>query len=309
MRKNYVKDAARIRQALQIYEQTASLPGIRDSQFRETLIEQIIDSEQRVRYFELLRNRDLDPACIDPSDPGFDPLKASLVHNARGDFDEAVWLVFLFVHFGKHPVAGWRYIRDIYGRLGSNEHWTWERTSSDPTMFRFWLHDHQDDLLSQPGPRGFGNHRKYESLNAWGRTGTGEAVESYITWVLDAGDNHEERFAESLKQAPSIAFDELYRSLRAVTRFGRVARFDYLVTLMKLGLLPVEPPHSYIQNATGPLCGARLLLREDGETGTPSELEQELQALSEQTGITPDVLEDAVCNWQKSPGKYIRFSG
>ena len=35
----------------------------------------------------------------------------------------------------------------------------------------------------------------------------------------------------------------------------------------------------------------------------------ELAAVGAATGIRPDVFEDAICNWQKHPDRYVRFSG
>lgn len=310
IRENYREDAARIDAALRGYEAAeGALPGIADPAYREGLIDQIIDSEQRVVYFERLRVRSLDPAAIDPRTSAFDPLRAAVIHANNGSYDEAVWLVFLFVHFGRHRVAGWRYVRDIYGRLGDGGLWDWPSISSDPIGFRYWLDAHQLDLVAAPGPRGFSNHRKYESLNAWEATGTGAAVESYVHWVLSGGGDHAVFFAQFDFLAPADRFDALYRSMSAVTRFGRIARFDYLTTLLKLGLVELDVPHSYLVGATGPLRGAQLLLRGQIGEGSARVLQDELRVLSAVTGIRGDVLEDAVCNWQKSPDTYQRFSG
>lgn len=303
--RNYDADRTRIASLLASFEDQEDLPGIIDPDARSSLVNQIVDSEQRVSYFARLQTRSLDPSSIDPSSPGFDPLKASLLHRDAGEFDEAVWLVYLYVHFGRHLRGGWRYIRDVYGRLGQGGLWSWDEVSTDPTLFRYWLADSQAEL-TRPGPRGFGNHRKYESLNAWEDTGTGAAVESYVHWVLDGFANHSERFAHASTLTPTAGFDYLYASMTAVRRFGRIARFDYLTTLDRLDLVDIAPPHSYIVGSTGPLTGARLLL---GEGLSARECQDRLANLSAATGLGPDVLEDAVCNWQKSPTKYVRFSG
>lgn len=310
IRKNYRHAAARIHAALQSFEAVyGTLPGIADPARREGLIDQIIDSEQRVAYFARLRSRALDPASTDPATSSFDPLRASVIHANRGAYDEAVWLVFLFVHFGRHRLAGWRYVRDVYGRLGDGGLWDWEAVSSNPIGFRYWLDEHQQELFASPGPRGFSNHRKYESLNAWEPTGTGEAFETYVRWVLSGGGDHAEFFAQFNHLPPAERFDAIYRSMSAVARFGRIARFDYLTTLLKLGLVDLDVPHSYLVGATGPLRGAQLLLRGQIGEGSARVLQDELQNLSVSTGIRGDVLEDAVCNWQKSPDTYQRFSG
>ncbi len=308
MRKNYENDAARLGLALAEFERTQfPLPGITNDEARAVFIDQIIDSEQRVLYTDRLLRRDLDPLAEDPASDSFDPLKAAILLNRRGNFDEAVWMVYLFVHFGKHRRSGWRYIRDIYGRLGQGGRWNWADTSADPTAFRFWLDANQDELKDPSRPHGFGNHRKYESLAAWTERGTGAAVQSYVEWVLAAGGDHQQRFTEAEKLGPEDGFDYLYRSMRDVRQFGRIARFDYLTMLGKLDLLAITPPHSYLIGATGPLMGARLLL--DDHASSAKVVQGRLQLLADGAKIPPHVLEDAVCNWQKAPTKYAKFSG
>lgn len=312
MRNNYIADAQRIDAALAYYESNhGPLVGLVSAAHREAFIEQIIDSEQRVGYTDRLLARELDPSATDPRSNGFDPLRAAVLHAREGEFDEAVWLVFLFVHFGKHRVAGWRYIRDMYGAFGAEpaNWWTWQRTAADPTAFRFWLDDHQEDFHREPGPHGFGNHRKYVSLNAWSNAGTGAAIESYVDWVLSAGGDHLERFAFVERMTPETAFIALYDAMRSIVQFGRIAKFDFLTMLGKLQLEDVRPPHSYLVGATGPLRGARLLLHDDLKAGTARSVQEELSLLGNEADIRPDVLEDAVCNWQKSPDRYIKFSG
>lgn len=309
MRNSYAADRQRLGRNLIAYEtKQGRLLGIEEDSARAALIEQLIDSEQRVLYTTRLRTRGVDPASIDPRDPGFDPIRGAIHHAAEARYDEAVWMIFLFVHFGKHRVAGWRYIRDIYGRLGTGEPWSWEAVSSDVTSFRFWLDEHKTAILARPGPRGFGNHRKYESLDAWSESGTGAVVESYVEWVHASGNTHKEKFA-SFTGEPTARFDAIYRSMKAVRRFGRTARFDYLTMLSKLSLLDIEPPHGYIKHATGPLRGAGLLFHGDRYAGIPSEMERATALLAAGIGVSHNVLEDAICNWQKNPDEYVRFSG
>lgn len=307
---NHSMRARQIEKAIDRFEKTVGpLPGLVPEGFRTSFIRQIVDSEQRANYPRVLAARGVDPASADPSTTAFDPLRASIVHNHAGNYDEAAWMIFLFVHFGKHRRAGWRYARDIYGRLGSSPTWDWAAVSSDVTSFRYWLDENQDAIRSAPGPQGFGNHRKYESLNAWEDSGTGAAVESYVDWVLEAGSGHEARFDQVRSLTPQAGFDRLYKSMDVVMRFGRVARFDYLTMLMKIGLLNIAPGHTYLKSATGPLRGASLLVHGDPTSGSPRDLEKRLDEVAGELQITPDVLEDAICNWQKKPETYVRFSG
>ena len=160
------------------------LPGIRSPSNRESFLEQLVESIHRVKYISLIRRRNLSVLRTDPSSDLFDPLKAAVLYERQGSLDEAFWMVFLSVHFGKNRLTGWRLARDVYGHLGGGAPWNWARISADPRAFRTWLAAHQATLQGGDGiPRHFGNHRKYQSLDAYAATGTGAAVESYVGWV------------------------------------------------------------------------------------------------------------------------------
>ena len=284
------------------------LPGIPDSNRRESFIEQLLESVHRVKYVSVIRARDVSDRRADPDDELFDPMKAAIIHQRQGGIDEAFWMVFLFVHFGKNAQAGWRYAREVYGRLGAPGRWDWASTSADPTGFRFWLSAHQDELKRKGVPGGFGNHHKYQSLSAYSETGTGAAFESYVRWV-GPPRTHGELMEHGCQQAngdPRKSFDNLYRSMSTVASFGRTARFDYLTMVGKLKLAPIEPGSTYMQSATGPLKGARLLF---GVRESATKLDQWLVELDVQLNVGMQVLEDALCNWEKSPTKFIPFRG
>jgi hypothetical protein len=105
---------------------------------------------------------------------------------------------------------------------------------------------------------------------------------------------------------PKLAFDELYRSMDVVVRFGRLARFDYLTMIGKLRLSPIEPDSPYLEGSTGPLEGAELLF---GRKERPHTFNSWLVELGEHLGVGMQVLEDALCNWQKSPERFVAFRG
>jgi hypothetical protein len=287
------------------------LLGIRDKERRSVFVEQLLESIRRVRYIAVVREQELSDRRGDPNDDLFDPIKAAILHQRDGNIDEAFWLVFLFVHFGKHARAGWRYAREVYGRLGEGSRWDWVSVSADPAGFREWLAAHQGQL-KRGGVSLFGNHRKYQSLDAFSPVGTGAAVESYVRWV-DPPRTHEEIMDQALKSAdgdPRQAFNVLYRSMKVVVSFGRTARFDYLAMVGKLGLAPIEPGSTYMQQSTGPVKGARLLFAGDPEASLrAAELDASLVELEAELHVGMQVLEDALCNWQKSPKRFRRFRG
>ena len=303
--------AQRLSKHLRDFEQlNGLLPGLHTARRRATFMEQIVESIHRVCYVRVIRSRDISERRSDPRTILFDPLKAAILHGRSGRIDEAFWLVFLFVHFGKHLRGGWRYAREIYGRLGEGRLWDWENTSTSPEQFREWLHNHQQELKRPGCPGGFGNHRKYESLDSHSNRGTGAAVQSYVEWV-GPSRNHVELFSRAVKKSrndPKEAFDHLFRSMNAVARFGRTARFDYLAMVGKLELAHIEPGSAYLGEATGPASGARLLFANDSQDLLQaSELERRVVELDSHLRTGFQVLEDALCNWQKSPDTFRPF--
>ena len=162
------------------------LPGISEPLPLAVLVEQMIDSLRRVEFAYIVRDGKMYLVRANPASLAFDPLRAAVYWVRRGNADEACWLVFLFVHFGKHTRDGYRLLREITG-LWVRGRWTWERVQSDPSTFREWLRKNEARLKSDGVRRRFGNHRKYESLSAISPNGTAAVVASYVAWVGPSG--------------------------------------------------------------------------------------------------------------------------
>jgi len=94
--------------------------------------------------------------------------------------------------------------------------------------------------------------------------------------------------------------------MNTLRRFGRTAHFDHLTMLGKLGLANIAPASPYLVGTTGPLKGARLLF---GITGPPSRLDELTRELGNHLGVGMQVMEDSLCNWQKSPAAFKAFRG
>jgi Alpha-glutamyl/putrescinyl thymine pyrophosphorylase clade 3 len=301
--------AARLELQLESFHKNSRrLPGIRKKSARTAFIEHLLESIHRIQYVARIASRPLSNERANPLSELFDPLKAAILMHRRGKIEEAFWMLFLFVHFGKNPRGGWRYAREIYGRLGQGGLWEWRRVSADPRGFRRWMKQHLAELRRPGG--GFGNHRKYESLDPESPRGTGSAVESYVEWVNGSG-THELLMEHAIREAggdPKSAFEILYRSMKQVVRFGRTAKFDYLAMVGKLKLANINPASTYLRDgATGPLAGAKLLF--GGASEDARTLENWLTELDGELGVGMQVLEDALCNWQKSPEKFKPFRG
>lgn len=310
--------ARRLDAALRRAEKTRSLPGIQDQDCRRAFLAQLVESVRRISYVSAVStNRPIADSRADPASELFDPLRAAALRKQQGRNDEAFWFVFLFVHFGKHGKVGWRLARDVYGALGGKVPWDWATVRKDPNGFRHWLSVRQDDLKERGGR--FGNHRKYQSLDAWKPSGTGAAFEAYINWVTPY-KNHAGLIGNALRSSnddPARTFRFLYDSMDAVVSFGRMAKFDYLSMVGKLGLAPIEPGSTFMNGATGPYDGAKLLFGGGGDfNATRRELDAwlvdlgaTLKARVPELAFTMQVLEDAICNWQKSPDQFMPFRG
>jgi len=304
---------AAISSALLDYDATGRpLPGIADPERREALAGQLVESARRTDYVRTVLTRDLSARRCDPSVASFDPVLAAVVKTRAEDYEEACWLVFLATHFGKTASGAWELCRAIYGRLGAGPIATWLATSVNVEELCTWIVARADEIRSGPPRRKFGNHRKFESLTGNVDRGTPATIRTYVDWIHTAGSHRLLLNAAvgSAEGDPYRAFDQLYHSMDVVSSFGRLAKFDYLSMLGKLELAPIKAGSTYLTTATGPLKGAALLFAPgDGPKPSPARMDDWLRELGEHLDLTMQDLEDAICNWQKSPDVFVPFRG
>jgi hypothetical protein len=260
----------------------------------------------------VIRQRPIDARRANPASDLFDPHKGAAYLASRGQIDEAFWQVFISVHFGKNRIHGWRCARAVYNGLGSIR-WSWARISSNPQAFCQWLANNQATFRPGGPYKGFGNHRKYQSLDVHDPKGTGQAFVSYVNWIKPPR-SHVQFLQDAINAVgndPRVLFAHLYKTMEAVASFGRTARFDYLTMVSKLDLAPITPDRPYLQGATGPLRGAKLLF-----LGNPTAKGLSNKVLDTQVGqlgvalqVGMQEMEDSLCNWQKSPGQFRPYRG
>jgi Alpha-glutamyl/putrescinyl thymine pyrophosphorylase clade 3 len=291
---------------LQHSQATRPLPGIDDPDAREALAMQIVASIRREDYFRVIQNRG--PIGGDRANPNSDSFDAELgvVHLLQQNaIDEAAWLLFLMVYLAKPVDSGWRRLRDIYGRLG-NGVWNWQAVTADPDAFEQWLAANWQAIGGK-----FGNHRKYESLRPNASRPMGPSIVTYVQWVNSVG-GHQKLFSQIVLNAgndPHTIFDAFYHSL-PVKGFGRLGRFDWVSMLSRYQFIPAEAGSAYLDTATGPKSGIRLLFTGDARAGSqPSILQRWLDDLDADLGVGMEVLEDSICNWQKRPTRFQHFKG
>jgi hypothetical protein len=285
---------------------TQALPGIQSAVRRDVLSTQLIASLRRERYFEAIQA--IGPIGAHRADPNHPSFEAELgvVHLLQtNQIDEAGWLIFLMTFFAKPFPQGWSLLRQVYGKLGAGR-WDWATVAANPAAFKAWQIANWPNLNGQ-----FGSHRQYESLKPDADRPMWLAVEQYVALVAAAG-GHRSWLAKSVHDAgndPHKIFDHMYKLLN-IRGFGRLGRFDYVSMLDRYGLIPAKPGKAYFEGATGPKRGARLLF--GGNTGAnigPTQLQQRLDQLDEDLHVGMNVLEDALCNWQKDPDIFVHFRG
>ncbi len=306
MRSSDKKRAGELAAAFQTFSRHTPMPGIASAAARDSLVRQMIDSLHRVEFVRRLGDRPIDPRRMDPADALFDPIRAAFLHDRAGDKDEAAWLIFLSTHFGFHRRWKWELTRRVYGALGQGPNWTWTRASSDLAGFRTWFERNASALDGIP----FGNHRKYESLRADAENNLADTVGSYVNWI--GANRGFAMLVADIDNPPSDAkgrFDKLYRAC-PIVQFGRTAKFDLFTMLGKLNIAEIEPPKPYLQGATGPTRGARLLFGGDVTAPIPVGMLSDLVVgVGDHLGVGMQVMEDSLCNWQKSQFAYIPFRG
>lgn len=202
-----------------------ALLGIADDLSRRTLAQQMVASLRRLDYTAILKRRDIHPYRANPQSDLFDPERAAMLYARNGNANEAIWLVFLAIHFGKHAKHGWRMVRDVYSGLGTGS-WTWQRVSGQPNAFRNWLRANRAGIGGA-----FGNHRKYETLNADSKSSTALVIESFVELFSPSPSGYFSPLVRSTGNDPTKIFDVAYHGL-TIARFGRLAKFDFLALLV-----------------------------------------------------------------------------
>jgi Alpha-glutamyl/putrescinyl thymine pyrophosphorylase clade 3 len=284
---------------LRAYPRAANVPGLRERTAAQRFADELAASMLHYRRIQ----QGVFVGHTDVLQDGFNPIIEILRLQKTGESDEACWLSFLAVHFGwdwTPSDSTGKLVRLFYSKLGAGK-WDWATVASSPESVRPWL----ECNLGVFTRLSFGNHRKHEHLAPAHRDGTPSVIASLVAWVR--GNGHDSLYAALAKCvagcAPDSAFDNVYRNF-AVRRFGRLGKFDYLSLLGNLGVLPIHPGHTYVVGSTGPRKGALLLIGQKKGRLTRRVIE-ELEHLQRYLEVPAEVLEDALCNWQKRPRKKL----
>lgn len=261
----------------------------------DAFIKQLSDSINRVKYFERISSREISSNRANPSSSLFDPLKA-ILYLKEIDFDEACWLAFLTIHFGESKNSNWKLTKTFYSGHNLGKLFAYSSIKNDIGLVQSWVDSVSNDKTLKLK---FGNHRKYESLK-----NLPYVISSYYSWV-DSNGGHENLFKNNAITDSKELFKELYEKI-TIIRFGRLAKFDYLSLLYKTKIANILADCCYIKGSTGPSSGAKKMF---GANYSDSELDSIAMKLADHLNIGYQEMEDALCNWQKSPEVYKPFRG
>jgi hypothetical protein len=296
--------------AITSYEQAhGKLAGLSTAARKNTWLDQLISSLRRIEYMKRLTTTKIDPARENPHDPLFDPIRAAARLGKLGKRDEAVWMAFVATHFGKHVTDEWKLAANVFGSFGAGPIWDVATYGKNRAAFDSLLVQNQAALADANQSGRFSNHRQYQSKKP---SIISSVFSSYYDWQFSVGGVAQliQNTHQRVGQNPTEVFDALYRSLDAVFGFGRLGKFDFLTMLSKLDLAPIDAGSAYIVGATGPLSGAKLLFyNSTGHAVSAGQLSPRVDALDDYLQTGKQVIEDSLCNWQKSPDKYVYFRG
>jgi len=281
------------------------LPGIELNDRRESFVCQVYDSCKRVEVVNLLKQRGQGLLSTNPHSGSFNPLKGAIYFDSIGEFEEAVWLVFLLTVTGKNKKTRWELCKNLYGGITNDTIWNWDQVFNNINKYTNWINNNHTIIKRGVS---FGNHRKFETLKP-GNKSCANTIQTYLE-LIKVNGNQKAFFTNVLNNtsSPAEAFDKLYHIFDAINRFGRTSRFDFLTMLGKINIIPVEPGKLYLSNSTGPLQGCRILFGQNMKTEVyENKLSNLHTILSQRFGM--QILEDAICNWQKSPNRYVKFIG
>lgn len=294
-----------IKDRLDLYRSTVDLPGLDNPQAEKNFIGQFIDSHKRIEYIRVLRNRDLDEERKNPKSTLYDPLRAAILFSREGNNNEAVWNLLLYVHFGKNLKSNYGLCKAVYGKLGDEEIWDWVNINMDLNGFKLWLDENIAEIKSHGA---FGNHRKYQSLKIDAKSGTYQTFESFLSIVDHDFDNFINSIPLSIRENKNLFFNYLFTRFVNIVGFGRLAVFDFLCMIGKVGIVDIEPEHPYLGNS-GPVDGTKLLFDSDSKIKDLNDYLTDLGRSFSNYPFVMQILEDCVCNWQKSPTRYKLFRG
>ena len=267
-----------------------------DANTLNTLARQTNDSIRRIEIYRSYRER-----AIHAVNKGLDFNHTSIpfVLAQRSDLSQnnRLWILYLAIYFGKSNQSGW----ELFNRA------TFDRKKSimlfqdiQKDLDKYFRYLASFDFFEGCS---YSNHRKFTAKRLTGEKGVFESMEYFAENINQYSFEHRNDF------------HSIYKTAQKIPNFGRLAAFDFASSLVKCGFDIAEPESMYGENSTGPLNAISLLLRlTNGDSSQKAKLQlcsdlMEWFQKNSNIFMVGQVLEDAVCNWQKNSSTYIGYKG
>lgn len=266
-----------------------------NGQIISVLSKQTVDSIRRIEIYKTYRVKsqqadNLGLEYFHTSNPFILAQRSSLLPKQR------VWIIYLATYFGKSNKSNWN---------------LFQRSAFDKNKNLFII----DDILEKKNyyydylesfdffnNSAYSNHRKYTKKSLKGINGVFHSMDYFL-------DN-----ISNFVFSEYRTFDEVYKLSHNIPNFGRMAAFDFTASLAKCELNVMEPKSLYLHGSSGPIDGLNKLLKISNNNTIINNYEfgdDLLKWFVENSEIKfiAQVLEDAICNWQKSPLTYKKYFG
>lgn len=254
------------------------------------------DSIRRIAIYEKYKERALKAAeenqeFIDTSIP--------FVLAQRPDLNlkNRLWVLYIATYFGKSNKSKW----ELFNRATFDENGTiilYDEIKEDINKYFAYLSSFEFFDKCD-----YSNHRKFTPKRLEGHKG----VFNSMTYLV----NNMDQFAIEEK----MDFHSMYKLAQKIPNFGRLAAFDFSCSLVKCGLNVEQPLSMYAEHSTGPMDAIGLILRLTKNNTSPDAKKKLCTDLMnwfvEKASIfmIGQVLEDAICNWQKNTSAYTKYIG
>lgn len=260
------------------------------------LAKQTFDSIRRIQIYETYRIKAQEAV---KSKKNFIYTSNPFVLAQRSDIysQNKIWIIYLATYFGKSNTSKW----ELFNRA------TFQK---DQSIIKFdQINTDLDDYFNYLSSFDFfqdctySNHRKYTAKKLVGSKGLFKSME-YFTNNIELYSSEDE-----------MEFNEMYLLSQKIPNFGRLGGFDFTCSLAKCKFNIREPKSMYADHSTGPLQALELLLKLTNNNTSKASQKQLSSDLTDwflnnsKIFMTGQVLEDAICNWQKNIVKYIRYTG
>ncbi len=260
------------------------------------LARQTNDSIRRIEIYESYKRRALQ-AVNEKQD--FIHTSIPYVLAQRSDLSQInkVWVLYIATYFGKSSKSKW----ELFNRAtfdNKRSIMLFENIQQDLSKYLNYLSSFNffDGCT-------YSNHRKFTTKRLTGEKGVFGSMEYFVKNV------------DQYSVENKMDFHSMYKLAEKIPNFGRLAAFDFSSSLVKCGLNIEEPQSMYAEHSTGPLDAIDLLLRltnHKSSSNAKFKLCSDLMRwFQENTNIfmTGQVLEDALCNWNKNTAAYIKYIG